>query len=152
MTEKKKYTTPDAFRAALEARVKRARKENESLEMAHRKISFEAFLLRIKPSGCAVISNCCSRSVRNSSLLSQPRTLRPAKMETKARSLRDRIGKCMRDGIEFKIKTTVSAPSQEIGSPNELAVKEENNPSIEAIEKKGWRLGLLQNCKRYDAP
>jgi Nucleotidyl transferase AbiEii toxin, Type IV TA system len=55
MTETKKYTTAEAFRAALEARVKKARKANESLEVARRKIACEAFLLRIKPSGCAVI-------------------------------------------------------------------------------------------------
>ncbi len=55
MTSSKKYTTPEAFRSALEARIKRDRKDNESLELARRKVSFEAFLLRIKPSGCALI-------------------------------------------------------------------------------------------------
>ena len=73
--------------------------------------------------------------------------LGPTKIERKAHSLRERIGKSIRDGIDFKLKTNDPSPSQEIGSPNELAVKEENNASIEAIEKKAGDLGCYKIVK-----
>jgi len=73
--------------------------------------------------------------------------LGPTKIEKKAHSLRDRIGKSIRDGLEFKLRTDDSNHSQEIGSPNELSVKEENNATIEAIAKKAGDLGCYKIVK-----
>jgi tetratricopeptide (TPR) repeat protein len=69
------------------------------------------------------------------------------KVEKKAISLRERIGKSIRDGVDFKLKTNDILPSAEIGSPNELLVKEENSASIEAVEKKAGDLGCYKIVK-----
>lgn len=69
------------------------------------------------------------------------------KIEKKAISLRERIGKSIRDGVDFKLKTNDILPAAEIGSPSELLVKEENSASIEAVEKKAGDLGCYKIVK-----
>jgi len=52
----KKYQTPEAFRAAIEARAKKIRAESgEGLDMVRRKLAFEAFLCRVPPSGAPLV-------------------------------------------------------------------------------------------------
>lgn len=55
MAKEKRYSSPEAFRAALEIRIKKFRNPNESLELARRKVSFEAFLMRVMPSKQQVV-------------------------------------------------------------------------------------------------
>jgi hypothetical protein len=51
-----KYKTAEAFRAGIEARVKKLRNETgESLDMIRRKLAFEAFLCRVTPSGIPLV-------------------------------------------------------------------------------------------------
>lgn len=53
---KKIYQTPEAFRAAIEARAKKLRNEgDEGLDMVRRKLAFEAFLCRVAPSGMPLV-------------------------------------------------------------------------------------------------